>query len=613
MNDMNNPSDEGQLHDYLTSRADSLALHLARLRHRGGLFVAGEISLFVAAVAAVSAYIVCGLVMVWLVLAAVCLATYMAVRVCDTRNSAAIDKAEALRQVYVNELKALGGDYTCLGDGVAYIDSAHPYALDLDIFGRGSLFNRMCRTVTTGGDDQLADWLGSDFGADAQSTRTRLGIRARTIDALAVLREWRACYISLGVRHKTDTSTVARTMLRASRYAMPAAYGRRLTVVAVVCVLVVFYALVSLAFASVVPESVPTMYGVTMLFVTYLVVRKPMSRLSSDVSGMLEALGGLVEVLCHVRTMPVSGSADGTYMPEIKARAVEAMATVESLKGIADAVDRRGNQFWMMLADLLFVNDFFIIRRFLRWQSDSLDSLMTLTDTLGRLDALVSMATFQANSYGTVRAEVTDCGGVVLDARGMRHPFIGRKAVGNDFSIADGNYYIITGANMAGKSTFLRTLGINYVLAMNGMRVFADSMRVSVFSLYTSMRTTDDLNHGISYFNAELLRLQQLLAFCKAHTSTLIILDEILKGTNSADKLNGSRMFLEYISQRDVTGVIATHDLELSRMEHDCPSRFRNFCFEIGLGDSVTYSYKITPGVARNQNATYLLGKMLHS
>ena len=119
------------------------------------------------------------------------------------------------------------------------------------------------------------------------------------------------------------------------------------------------------------------------------------------------------------------------------------------------------------------------------------------------------------------------------------------------------------------------------------------------------------LTHGISYFNAELQRLKQLLGSLRQDVPSLIILDEILKGTNSLDKLNGSRLFLEHISGLNVTGVIATHDLELSKMEDEKPQLFHNYCFEIELGTSITYSYKITKGVARNQNATYLLKEIL--
>ena len=221
------------------------------------------------------------------------------------------------------------------------------------------------------------------------------------------------------------------------------------------------------------------------------------------------------------------------------------------------------------------------------------------------------MATFRYNEPRGIDATIVDEYKVVYDANDLYHPFLGDKAVANDFNIQDGNYYIVTGANMAGKSTFLRSVGINYILALCGMPVFASDYRVSLFSLFSSMRTSDDLAHGISYFNAELLRLKQLIDTCRENSRTLIILDEILKGTNSADKLNGSRMFLEAMSKMPVTGIIATHDLELSKMADQYPQRFHNYCFEIELGASVTYSYKITPGVARNQNATFLLKEIL--
>ena len=201
---------------------------------------------------------------------------------------------------------------------------------------------------------------------------------------------------------------------------------------------------------------------------------------------------------------------------------------------------------------------------------------------------------------GSVRIDVTDVVGKGKDEDNHEKVLL-RK---------DGTSVYITGANMAGKSTFLRALGINYILAMNGMPVFATSLRVSAYSLFSSMRTTDDLAHGISYFNAELLRLKQLLTACQHNSQTLIILDEILKGTNSADKLNGSRLFLQAVSALPVTGVIATHDLELSKMEGE---RFHNYCFEIALGAKVSYSYKVTPGVAHNQNATFLLKEILET
>ena len=298
--------------------------------------------------------------------------------------------------------------------------------------------------------------------------------------------------------------------------------------------------------------------------------------------------------------------------PELKLMVADsALQPFEELKHILDSLDRRGNLLGLVLFDTFFLSDFFLIRRFLRWRKHDLTAIDEWIGQVSVMDALVSMATFRYNEPAAAQAELVDSKELVYDASQIWHPFLGDKAVCNDFSIKHLHYYIVTGANMAGKSTFLRALGVNYVLALNGMPVFARGLRVSLYSLFTSMRTTDNLSRGISYFNAELLRLRQLIEECRRQGNTLIILDEILKGTNSLDKLNGSRLFLEEISKMAVTGVVATHDLGLSTLEDEHPDRFHNYCFEISLSDKITYTYKITAGVARNQNATYLLKGIL--
>lgn len=300
---------------------------------------------------------------------------------------------------------------------------------------------------------------------------------------------------------------------------------------------------------------------------------------------------------------------------------------------LLSALDRRGNVLGLMLLDTFLLSDVFLIRRYHRWLHRHLHETTGWLDAVARLDARISAATFCDNEPRSVKATVTADKHLRYDACGLWHPFIRKNAVPNDFSLTHRHYYIVTGANMAGKSTFLRTLGINYVLAMNGLPVFAESMTVSPFRLFTGMRTSDDLAHGISYFNAELLRLQHLLRFVSdtgcgrmpaGETSAaddanvmdrempaLIILDEILKGTNSLDKLNGSRLFLRSVARTAATGVIATHDLELSKMADDPSNRYHNHCFEIELSSRITYSYRITEGVARNQNATFLLRDMI--
>ena len=232
---------------------------------------------------------------------------------------------------------------------------------------------------------------------------------------------------------------------------------------------------------------------------------------------------------------------------------------------------------------------------------------------IAELDALVSLGDYTYNHPQNVQAQVLEeDSDIVVSTEGVYHPFLrSDKAVSNDFLLRKSNISIVTGANMAGKSTFLRTIGVSFVMACNGIPVCAKSFCFSVVSLFSSMRTADDLTKDISYFNAELLRLQQLVHYVKKQPFTLIILDEILKGTNSRDKLKGSVMFLEEISRCNVSVMVATHDLELSKLEDQHPDTYQNYCFEIELSDNVEYSYKIQRGVAKNLNASFLLSNIL--
>ena len=164
---------------------------------------------------------------------------------------------------------------------------------------------------------------------------------------------------------------------------------------------------------------------------------------------------------------------------------------------------------------------------------------------------------------------------------------------------------------MAGKSTFLRTVGVNLVLALSGNVVCSRTLSFQPMTLFTSMRTTDNLAKGTSYFHAELLRLRQLVQTAEHAQKTFCILDEMLKGTNSQDKLNGSRKFLLKLQTLPIAGLVATHDLALGELAQQDPRHFHNICFEIDhSGDQIVYDYKLRPGVSRNMNASILLQQM---
>lgn len=584
------------LQNHYKAQSDELGLKIKVRKLRGRSYVAGEIVSFLAMIGFVVLFTMTEsphLRLLEMVSAAVCLVLYVVVRVIDTRNDARIRRLEDLKQVYDNEQSALRGDFSCFDTGQRYVDAHHAYSFDLDIFGKESLYQRMCRMVTTGGRDAFAARLCSLDGDVEQvgqlGSRWAYGedYRAR-IMALAGDERFRSEFIAYGVGQPIDTDAIGRALEEAGQVEVGKWFAHRATVVLAVALLLSFFAAIVLAIVGKVSFMLPLWWGIIQFFAVAATCQGPLRRIGKAVNRLEGQLQRFVSVVKLVN----NGQAE----------------PFKRLSGLLDGLDKRGNVIGLFVVDTFALYDLFLVRKFMRWAKDDAQEVKSWIDKVVETDQDVTVATFLYNHPQTVWAELTDADGVMVEAKGLCHPFLGERAVRNDFRVDDQNFYIVTGANMAGKSTFLRSVGVNYILAMTGMPVFANSLRVSRFNLFSSMRTTDDLAHGISYFNAELIRLEQLIDYCRQKRHTLIILDEILKGTNSLDKLNGSRLFLESIAGLPVSGIIATHDLELSKMEGE---RYHNFCFEIELGDDVTYSYKITPGVAQNQNATFLLNRII--
>lgn len=622
-----------ELLEYYTDKMTGLDEVLQNRKTKVKYIITAEILLFVVAVAVAVVYL-CGYVSVAVFIPAFCiaLASFVGVKVFDRQNSVAIDGMEARIDVYRQNIRYMEGDFSQFDDGKRYENPSHQYSFDMDIFGKGSLYNRLCRNVTTGGADRLAGILDSAacrsyaadrFVASQDKPSSRCGTsvpalpseidrRQKAISELAEMEEWRTDFLSAAYKGNIDTGAILKALHEAKEAGIPEAALSRKGLTMVASSIAIFVVLLILTVFTPLPADFVCLWTVAQLAVSIGASAKAIKMISKSVEKISVSTKRFVSLL-HIITEAQFREEDNKLVASVLKgnNGAEALNSLKELKAILDALDRRANVLGLVIFNALGYSDFFLVRRYLRWQRDNVASFERWVDAVSLMDAMVSMATMRCNEPQAVMPVVTDSEEVVFEAKGLYHPFLGEKAVKNDFIIQDSNYYIVTGANMAGKSTFLRSIGVNYILAMCGMPVFAESLRVSVFNLFSSMRTSDDLTHGISYFNAELLRLRQLLDNVRQASHTLIILDEILKGTNSLDKLNGSRMFLEAIAKLPVSGLIATHDLELSKMADEYPARFHNFCFEIKLSDAITYTYKISPGVARNQNATYLLKGIL--
>ena len=630
------------------------ASEVAVLKHKSTGFITGELLAF----GGIIAFIVCyfaldGNTQHYLLGAVLCLIAYFGIRRLDDKNKEKVEHLSALLKVYQDEIKALDDDFSPFETGEQFQNPQHPYSFDLDVFGRSSLFNRICRTITSGGSEVLAKNLTRETPLSIEEIQRRTALQK---ELAREAENWRIEFLALGEKNKNqvlsgpaptysqlnnirvsmaaeptrqvigykkiDSEAVADAMEKVSKMEVPAWFGSSVSLVIGWMAIIGVVGAVILSIFNVISTNIPLWWVMIQYMVVFFVCKQTLDKIDSNGGKLRRQLIAYSQIL-HLIAKRNFHSELGKQM---QASLADALPSFAQLEKILKGYDRRGNFLGLFFTDAFMLSDFFLVRSFLKWKNTYMVKMEEWMHIISEMDAMVSMADYRYNHPEANDPEFVECPEIVFEAKNLYHPFLGAKAVKNDFIIQDDNYYIITGANMAGKSTFLRSLGVNYILAMAGMPVFADSLKISRFRLFSSMRTTDDLTHGISYFNAELIRLEELLKFCKESATgcendtdrnkdeklrTLIILDEILKGTNSLDKLNGSRRFLEAIAKQPVSGIIATHDLELSKMEAEPSGKFHNYCFEIDLGTDVTYTYKIQKGVARNQNATFLLNKIL--
>ena len=589
-------------------RITELVQTISSLRAKSRIFVMAEVLSFAVSIGFVVLFTVLDDAS-WTLGVALCvLFLYFYIRNLDTKNDRKIADASALKLVYEKEVAYQTGDYTKFDAGERYLQPTHPFTFDLDVFGQGSLFQRINRTISSGGSDYLAESLSGKWESlPTAELRKHIEQRVEAIGELAGNEPFLSQFKAQGAEKPIDTAAVKEAFGSIHALQIPSYFANSTFRILIYANLVGFYLSIFLSIGNFVPAFLPLWWGIFNFFLATFCTHKYIKLVNEAISKLKDQVRGYVNMASLIEKQSFTAA----HLCELKANLSGAMASFGQLERILQKIDNRSNEIGIVLFNCFGLLDITIVRHFLRWQRTYEPITDQWIGASSVFDALVSMATFRLNEDEAQEATIIDSSGVSYKARSIYHPFLGEKAVRNNFDIQNHEYYIITGANMAGKSTFLRTLGVNYILAMNGLPVFAEEMRVSVFRLFTNMRTTDDLTHGISYFNAELLRLKQLIASLDPNVPSLIILDEILKGTNSLDKLNGSRLFLEYISERNVTGVIATHDLELSKLEDENPQRFHNYSFEIELGTDVTYTYKIGRGVARNQNATFLLKQIL--
>ena len=510
---------------------------------------------------------------------------------------------EELLRINTLESDYLAGNFSALDQGERFNDPAHPYAHDLDLFGEDSLFQHLNRTVTFSGTQKLVSWLLS-LSKDPEVSHSR----QQAAEELCAEPEWCQHFRAAGALHPTQALDAV--ILKSGPTESPF-FSKHSTVRLILwianTIVIVSWAVTSF---TPLPFSISLVLSLLQLSALALYIKK-INAYHQRLNLFLKTISNYLPLvrLIHdqsFRSPYLQKIRHSLFTPESNS-----LQALTQLHRIQNSLDQRGNIVIAFILNGLYLKDFHTLLRLDHWRKKYGPDIETWTDVLSEADALISMANYRFNHPAYCLPVI--CQDRLLDTEEIGHPLLkSERNVTNDFSIRSLHQIaIVTGANMAGKSTFLRTIGVNLILAQSGNVVCSRYFAFQPMTLFTSMRTTDSLSKDTSYFHAELLRLQQLVNIAQQEDKVFIILDEMLKGTNSVDKLNGSLAFLKRILSYPISGLVATHDLALGELADDFPEHFFNVCFEIvHSGSQITYDYKLHPGISSNMNASILLKQM---
>ncbi len=509
----------------------------------------------------------------------------------------------SLQAVNEAELAALHYQYHTHDSGAAFEPADHPYADDLDLFGSNSFFQYSNRAGTYLGKTTYAQWLS------APATRSDLIGRQESIPELSADLEWRQHFqaeaaLAPDAPHhlavlqawiERPTAVYPQALPRITRYLAP-----------------LWMALSIFLWIYVLPWQI----AIFLLLPPILILR----RYREPIRQTHEQTGKAVDILRHYARLigqVEAASFDSAYWQHITAPIRGSSSASQTIRKLAYAISQlnvRYNAFAIIL-NLTGLWDLHWVYQLEKWKAHNGHLVPAWLESLARVEALQTLATLHDNHPDWCMPRLHDK--AELHARDIGHPLLPEtKRVGNDLSMpTDSHLKLITGSNMAGKSTFLRTLGINMVLAMAGGPVCGRSFVLPELQVYTSMRVRDDLSEGASAFKAELNRLQRIIRAVEGKEDHLpkpfVLLDEILKGTNSRDRHTGSRALIQQLLDEGAAGLIATHDLDLGDMEAQSGGKIENLRMEVDIEDgSLHFDYRLKKGITQSFNATLLMQQM---
>lgn len=504
---------------------------------------------------------------------------------------------KSLYELISDEISFFNKDYNVFRPNTYFIDYSHNYAYDLDIFEKGAVYHSINRCTTADGEELLKQLLLNPKRNNEDIIKMQDSVKE-----MIPLRELSHNISSISYKNPVSLDNFITAVSKNINS------PKKITIIyAYISVSITILSFTAYGF-GLIPSFIPL--G---LFIYQFTAASLFAKKTNDEYAKINKANNASKIYLSISETIKNTDFQSEMLKSIKKDICLLSSKIKELQKINREFDQRNSGLYYLISNGLFLKDIILYYKINKWIKENVNDIPTWNKAAAYIDVINSISVFGYNNSDFIFPVINDS--TIIKTENMSHPLIdSQKRIGNNIEISNTHkFLIITGANMAGKSTFIRSIGVNLILASMGAPVCASSFEFSSIDIFSSMRTSDKLMDSSSYFHAELQRLKLLKEKAKKSDKMLVLLDEILKGTNSQDKLHGSKLVLLKFIKLNITGILATHDTALGCMSEEYKENFENYFFDFDVDESgeMHFDYKLKKGVSNNMNASILLKNVL--
>jgi len=514
-----------------------------------------------------------------------------------------LNKYTQLIDIYKNEIRNIKQE-NIFGDGSEYINHKHLYTSDLDVFGKFSLYNLINRTVTKDGSNILSNWLKQN------SNKNDISDRQDAVKELAEKTNFKEEFLRTFFFSKNKTRKKPNDLKKwIENFETHFINKKMLTIYSWISPIIIITSF-AVGYIS------PLIWMLTFIFISinFIVLTGQqinVNKIDNHVSKQSDIFKRFSKLVALIKNESFNSDLTKNLKIELISK-YNPEKEFKKMAFISKRFDNRTNIFYRLLILPVFMSDIHMSVKAENWFIENKKHINNWLKIIGEIDALLSLSILHFNNKDWIFPKIIDAD-FLIEGVELSHPLIPKEtSVANSYSISGkAKADIITGSNMAGKSTFLRTIAVNMILAYAGAPVNAKKMKLSQIRILTYFRIHDSLEESTSSFYAELKRIKDILNIIKTDNNCLLLLDELLRGTNTTDRNLGSVAIIKQFIKYKAVGIVATHDLSIANMIEQFPKQIRNYNFDVNVkNDELFFDYKLKEGVCNSFNATLLMKKI---